>query len=112
MVACEGRMNRGLRRQIGGGVANRLDARLLVIEDDCDITCRGSRGAQNRDLGIDAENLGYFRLECFVTPFQIVAHLVWFDVSGGETLADRLLYHAGQARISSFHRVLTHMTRQ
>jgi len=57
MVACEGRMNSRLRRQVGGGVADRLDARLLVIGDDCDITCRGIRGAQNRDLAIDAENL-------------------------------------------------------
>src|SRR5271155_6006790 len=34
MLACEGRVDAGLGRQIRGGRRDRLDARLLVVRDD------------------------------------------------------------------------------
>jgi hypothetical protein len=34
MIACEGRMHPGLRRQVGGGVCDRLDTGLLIVGDN------------------------------------------------------------------------------
>ena len=72
MVASEAGMNAGLRRQIGCGVADRLDARLLVIGDDRDVTRTGVGRAQHRDLAIDAEHICHFRLKRGVGGLDVV----------------------------------------
>ena len=76
VVTREGRMRSGPRREVGCGVADRLDARLLVIRDDRDVRVVGFVFPQDGDLGIDAEHVGHLRLECLVASFEVVADLV------------------------------------
>jgi hypothetical protein len=112
MVACEGPVNPRFRWQVGCSVADRLDARLLIIRDDCNFAGIGIGRAQNCDLTIDAEHLGYFRFERIITPFEIIANLMRLDVMAGEDLADRALGDIGHARIPGGRRMLTRMARQ
>jgi hypothetical protein len=58
MVTRPTRMRSRLRRQIRGGVANRLDAGLLVVRDDRNIRPGGLVLAQDLDLAINLENRG------------------------------------------------------
>src|SRR5438309_5810162 len=55
MIASEGRVRPWLWRQVGGGAADCLDVRLLIMRNDRDIRCTGVAVAQHRDFGIDAE---------------------------------------------------------
>jgi hypothetical protein len=59
-----------LRWQLGSGAADRLDARLLVLRDDRDVWLNSFARAQNRNLAIDAQDLGHFLLEGFVAAFE------------------------------------------
>src|SRR3978361_1838596 len=89
MVAGEGRMNSRPWWQVGGGIADRLDARLLVVGDDRDAAGIGVGRTQNRHLAIDAEYFSHVLLERRVAPFQIIANLVRLDLVAVEDLADR-----------------------
>ncbi len=55
MVACKAGVNPRLRRQVGCGVADRLDAWFLVIGDDGDVAGLGFGCTQNRNLSINAD---------------------------------------------------------
>jgi hypothetical protein len=105
-------MSSGLRRQVGRGIADRLQARLLVVGDDRDVAGSGLARAQNRDLAMDTEHFGHFCLERRVTSFEIVAHLVWLDLVAGKDLADRALNDGGHTRMSGGHGGPTRMARQ
>src|ERR1700755_3208494 len=59
MIARPARMRPRLRWQVGGGVPDRLDSGLLVVGDDRDVRLGTFAGAHNRDLTIDAQDLGH-----------------------------------------------------
>ena len=66
MIAREGGLHAGLRRQVRGGVRDRLDTGLLVIGDDRHriawLLFRCGRGFLDElDLAIDAQNFRHLR---------------------------------------------------
>ncbi len=112
MVAGEALPDPRVWWQVGGGIADRLDARLFVVGDDRHVAGIGIGRTQNRHLAIDAEHFSHFLFERRITPFQVIADLVWFDRVAVEDLADRARREVGQARMSGRHGVLAHMPRQ
>jgi hypothetical protein len=97
MITRPTRMGPRLRRQVGGGAADRLDARLLVVGDDRDVRLNRFALAQNRNLAIDAQDFRHLLLEGLVAAFEIVADLVRLHFVLVEHLADRALSEARQA---------------
>src|SRR6202044_4054863 len=97
MIARPARMRPRLRWQVGGGVPDRLDSGLLVVGDDRDVRLGTFAGAQNRDLTIDAQDLGHLLLEGIVAAFEVVAHLVRPHIVLVEDLKDRALSEERQA---------------
>jgi hypothetical protein len=74
VIAREGRMFAGLRRQVRGGRSERLNAGLLVIGDDrhriAGLLFCGGRGLFNElDLAVDAQNLRHLLFELRVASF-------------------------------------------
>ena len=83
VIAREGRMFAGLRRQVRGGRSESLNAGLLVIGDDrhriAGLLVRSGRGLFNElDLTVDAQNLRHLLFELRVTSLQVIAHLALF----------------------------------
>jgi hypothetical protein len=106
LVARESLVRPGPPRQIGRGVADRLDARLLVIGDDGHRRRRALAPLQNRDLAIDAEHFGHLCLESLIAALQIVAYLVRLDLMRGEDFANRALHDAPQRGMPGRNRML------
>ncbi len=111
-VAREGLMHVRPWRQVGCGVADRLDAGLLVIGDDGDVRYLRRRSPSGGDFAIDAEHLSHLRLERVIAPFKIVADLVRLGIVGGEELADRALDDTGQGRMPGRRGMLADMAGQ
>jgi hypothetical protein len=86
-----------LRRQIGRGAADRLDAQLLVVGDDRDVRPNNFVFAQDRELAIDAQHFRHLLLEGLVAALEVVADLVRLHVVSVEDLADRALRRSPQA---------------
>src|SRR5580658_1306146 len=59
VIAGEAGMRSRPRRQVGGSVADRLDARLFVVRDDRDVGIVGFALSQYGDLAINAEDFGH-----------------------------------------------------
>src|SRR5262245_7704501 len=93
MIPREARVHAGLGRQIRRRRRDGLNSRLLVVGDDRYWLRRllrlGGSLFQDLDLAINTQNLRHLLLEVGVTTFQIVAHLVRFDVLLAENLAHR-----------------------
>ena len=80
VIAGEGRVFAGLRRQVRGGRSERLNAGLLVIGDDrhriAGLLVRSGRGGLNKPyLAVDAQNLRHLLLELRVATFEVVPRL-------------------------------------
>src|SRR6201995_4741381 len=101
MITRPARMRPRLRWQVWGGVPDGLYARLLVVGNDRDVRLGAFARAQNRDLAIDAQDLGHFLLEGLVAALEVVAHLVRPHIVLVEDLADRALSQARQAAMPS-----------
>jgi hypothetical protein len=100
MLAREGRMRAGYRRQVRAGRCDGLDARLLIVGDDRHrIAWRRLRRRPLQDfhLAIDAQHFGHFCRELGIAALQIVAHLVRLHVVLVEQLAHRALRQVGEA---------------
>jgi hypothetical protein len=71
MITRPTRIRPRLRRPVGGGVADCLNARLLAVGDDRNarLNCLGL--AQDRHLAIDTQGLRHFPLESLV---RVIAH--------------------------------------
>src|SRR3954467_15553986 len=81
MLAGKGRVHAGLRRQIGGGRSDRLNAWLLVVRDNRHSIARvalreGRRLFQEFHLAINAQHLRHFFREVGVAALQIVTDFV------------------------------------
>ena len=109
MITGERGVRSRLRRQVRRGVADRLNARLLVIGNDGDVLRFGFAFPQDRDLTIDAEHLGHLRIKLRVASFEIIANLVWLYVVMIKDFADRALSDTGEAGMPGRRRVLTDM---
>ena len=112
MIARPARMRPRLRRQVGGGAADRLDSGLLVVGDDRDVRLGTFGLAQDRDLAIDAQDLRHLLLESLVAAFEIIADLVRPHIVLVEDLADGALSEARQTGMSCRRGVLSDVTRQ
>jgi hypothetical protein len=107
VVAREALVDARFGRQVGCGVADRLDARLLIVGNDRDIAAFGGIAfAQHRDFPIAAEHFGHLRRERRVAALQVVAHLVWLDLVAVEDLADRALRDVRQRWMSGGYGVV------
>ena len=103
MLAGKGRVHAGLRRQIGGGRGDRLDAWLLVVRDDrhSRLAFRdGHRLFQEFHLAINAQHLRHFFRKVGVAALQIVTDFVRLHVFLVEDFADRALHQIGEAHMS------------
>src|ERR1700709_901 len=101
-----------LRRQIGAGMVDRLDARLLVVGDNRNIRGTALALAQNPALAIDAQHVCHLLLKRRVAALEIVTHFVWLHFVLAEDLADRALSEARQTGMPSHLGVLPDVTRQ
>src|SRR3954447_24812651 len=95
MLAGKGRVHAGLRRQIGGGRSDRVNAWLLVVRDDRHSIARvalreGRRLFQKFHLAINAQHLRHFFRG--VAALQIVTDFVRLYVFLVEDFADRALH--------------------
>ena len=104
MIAREGRIHAGLRRQVWGCRCDRLDTGLLVIGDDRHCIARllfrgGSLLLDQLDLSIDAQNLRHLLLEL------VRLYLLFI-----EDVAQRALSQFGKADVPRSRRMLAHMT--
>ena len=103
VVACEGRMHAGLRRQIGRCRGERLDTGLLVVGDDRDrlawLLLAESVLLQKLHLAIDAQHLGHLFRKLGVALLQVVAHLVRLHLFLIEDLAHRTLRQCGEGGV-------------
>ncbi len=61
---------------------------------------RDSGLLQQRDLAVDAQDLGHLFVEQRIAAFQIIAHLVRLDLIRGENFAQRALSKIGEAFVS------------
>src|SRR5215470_11815347 len=114
VVAREGRMFAGLRRQVRGGRSESLNAGLLVTGDDrhriAGLLFRGGRGLFNElDLTVDAQNLRHLLFELRVATFQVVAHLVRLYFLPVEYVAQRALGQFGKAAVPLCRALLARM---
>ena len=116
MIAREGRMDTGLGRQIRRGRRNGLDSGLFIVGDDryrlAGFPRFGSGFFQDLDLAIDAQHFRHLMLELGVAVFQVVAHLVPFDVLLVEDLAHRALDQIGETFVPRRRSVLARVTCQ
>src|ERR1700722_11475042 len=96
MIAPPTRVRPRLRRQVGSGAGDCLDARLLVVGDDRDVRLNRFGLAQNRHFAIDAQHFRHLLLKRLVAAFEVVANLVRLHVVLVEDLADRALRQARQ----------------
>src|SRR5271168_1436387 len=87
------------RGQVRCGIADCLDAGLLVVRDDRNIRLGCFAFSQDCNLTIDAEHFRHLRLELRVAPFEIVADLVRLHLVSGKDLADGTLHYPLQARM-------------
>src|SRR5262249_61453523 len=94
VVAREGRMYAGLRRQVRGGRSESLNAGLLVTGDDRHriaglLFCGGPGLLNALYFSGEGQNLPPCLFEMVVTTFPVVTHLVrrsfpsWWSVSRG-----------------------------
>ena len=102
VVAREACMPTRLGRQIRTCRCDRLDARLLIIRDDCDLFVwlvlrRGRDLLEDFHLAIDTQHLGHLVGKIRVPLLQVVAHLVRLDLLLIEDLANRALRQIGKA---------------
>src|SRR5262252_4645195 len=102
VIAREGRMFAGLRRQVRSGRSERLNARLLVVGDDrhriARLLFRGGRSGLNKPyLAVDAQNLRHLLFELRVASFQVIAHFVRLYLLPIEYVAQRALSQFGKA---------------
>src|SRR5215831_3659624 len=114
VVAREGRMFAGLRRQVRGGRSKSLNAGLLVTGDDrhriARLLFRSGRGGLNKPyLAVDAQNLRHLLFELRVTTFQVVAHLVRLYFLPVEYVAQRALGQFGKAAVPLCRALLARM---
>ena len=115
MIAREGRVPAGLRRQVGGRGCERLDTGLLVIGDDRNciarlLFCGGSLLLDQLDLTIDAQNLRHLLLELRVAALQVIADLVRLYLLLIEDVAQSALSEVGKADVRCGRGMLAHMT--
>src|SRR5262252_7352003 len=104
VIAREGRMFAGLRRQVRSGRSERLNARLLVVGDDrhriARLLFRSGRGGLNEPyLAVDAQNLRHLLFELRVASFQVIAHFVRLYFLPIEYVAQRALSQFGKAAV-------------
>src|SRR5262250_2444149 len=114
VVAREGRMFAGLRRQVRGGRSESLNAGLLVTGDDrhriAGLLFCGGRGLFNElDLTVDAQNLRHLLFELRVTTFQVVAHLVRLYFLPVDYVAQRALGQFGKGAVPLCRALLARM---
>ena len=114
VIAGEGRVFAGLRRQVRGGRSERLNAGLLVIGDDCHriagLLVRSSRGGLNKPyLAVDAQNLRHLLLELRVASFQVIAHFARLYFLPIEYVAQRALSQVGKAGVPLCRAMLARM---
>jgi hypothetical protein len=114
MIACKGRMNAGLGRQVRCRGGERLDTGLLVIGDDCHaiagLLVGGGRGLLDElDLAIDAQNLRHLAFEFGIAALQVVAHFVRLDLLRVENVAQRALNELAKAGVARRRSMLAHM---
>jgi len=121
MIAGDGLMAHGLRRQVGSRGRERLYAGLFVVGNDRDrgrllvgvlgVLCL-SRLFQQRDLTVDAQDFGHFLREFGVAALQIVTYFVRLDLVRGQYLAQGPLRQVGQASVPGRRALFAHVLRQ
>src|SRR5208282_2382167 len=115
MIAREGRVPAGLRRQVRSRGGDRLDTGLLVIGDDRHCLarlsfCGGSLLLDQLDLSIDAQNLRHLLLELRVAALQVIADLVRLYLLLIEDVAQSALSEVGKADVPRSRRMFVYMT--
>jgi hypothetical protein len=105
MIAGEGRMHAGLRRQVRCRGGNRLNPWFLVIGDDrnrvAGLLLRCGRGLlEDFDLAVNAQHFRHLLFKFGVAAFQVVTHFVRLDLLRIEDLAHRALDQLVKARMT------------
>jgi hypothetical protein len=67
---------------------------------------------QQRDLAIDAQEIGHLLVEQGIATFQIIAYLVRLDLIRGENFAQRALSKIGEAFVSCRRSMFTNVSYQ
>src|SRR5215469_15637213 len=99
VIAPKARMHPRFGWQIRCRVRDRLYAGLLIVADNRHRITRRSL-LEQFDLAIDAQHLGHLRRETWVTPLQVLAHLVWLHLFRLEDLADSPLSQFAQTGVA------------
>ena len=103
-------------RQVRRRRSDRLHTGLFIVRDDRDrrgfLLLRDGGLLQQRDLAIDAQDLGHLLVEQRIAAFQIIAHLVRLDLMRGENFAQRALSKIGEAFVSCRRPMFANVSRQ
>jgi hypothetical protein len=117
MIAGEGRMHAGLRRQVRCRGGRRLDPWLLAIRDDrnrvAGLLLRCDRGfLEALDLAVNARHFRHLLFKFRVAALQVVTHFVRLDLLLIEDLAHRALDQLVEAGVVLRWPMLTRVTGQ